>query len=178
MFRQIMTVFRTTLKDQARDRRSIGAAFIYALFGPVLMLGMFTMMAKSQDSERVITLAVIGAEHAPNLVGQLESRGIAVERRSGDLAGGRLNALPETIGDTDALLSIPADFRRKMERGQPAKLLLLRDDRRQSSVTGAMRIERHLQEYGSFIVQSRLIGRGMSGETLMPVSVRSANISV
>jgi sodium transport system permease protein len=178
MFRQIMTVFRTTLKDQARDRRSIGAAFIYALFGPMLMLGMFTIMAQSQDGDRVIRVAVLGAEHAPHLVSELESRGIAVERRSGALSGGQLNALPETIGDADALLSIPADFARKMALGQPAKLILLRDDRRQSSVTGAMRIERQLQEYASFVVQSRLIGRGMSAETAMPVVVRSANISI
>ena len=179
MFSQVMTVFRTTLKDQARDRRSIGAAFIYALFGPMLMLGMFTIMAQSQDSDRVIKLAVIGAEHAPNLVAQLESRGIAVERRKGPIvAGGQLNALPETIGDTDALLSIPADFAKRMELGQPAKLILLRDDRRQSSVTGAGRIERQLQEYGSFVIQSRLIGRGMSAETAMPLVVRSANISI
>ncbi|HLL58540.1 MAG TPA: ABC transporter permease [Allosphingosinicella sp.] len=177
MFRQFKTVFQTTLLDQSRDRRSIGAAFIYALFGPVLMLGMFTMMAKTQDSDRTTRLAVVGAQHAPTLVAELERRGIKVERRSGPLASGPANALPEKLGDADALLFIPDDFARRFDAGTPAKLMLLRDDRRQSSSAAANRLERQLQEYGSFIVQSRLISRGMAAENMMPLLVRSTNIS-
>lgn len=176
MFRQFKTVFRTTLIDQSRDRRSIGAAFIYALFGPVLMLGMFGVMAKAQDSDRIIRLAVVGAQHAPTLVSDLERRGISVERRAAPSPTGA-NALPDTLGNADALLIIPADFPRRFSQGIPGKLLLLRDDRRQSSSAAASRVERHLQDYGSFVVQSRLIGRGLAAENMMPLMVRNANIS-
>jgi sodium transport system permease protein len=177
MLKQIRTVFRTTLIDQSRDRRSIGAAFIYALLGPLLMLAMFSVMAKAQDSDRTSRLIVHGAEHAPTLVAELERKGINVEQRQGPLAAGHANALPNSIGEADALLSIPPDFARRYSAGIPARLLLLRDDRRQSSTAAAARIERQLQEYGNFIVQSRLVSRGLATENMMPLMVRSATIS-
>lgn len=176
-WKQFRTVFRTTLIDQARDRRSIGAAFIYALFGPVLMLGMFTVMAQAQDRDRTTNLAIVGAEHAPSLVAELESRGMAVERRPGPLASGHPNALPDSLGAADVLLFIPDNFAERYAAGIPAKLLLLRDDRRRSSSAAASRLERQLQEYGSFIVQSRLVSRGLAAESMMPLMVRSTNIS-
>jgi sodium transport system permease protein len=141
------------------------------------MLGMFTMMAESQDSDRTTRLAVVGAQHAPTLVAELERRGIKVERRSGPLASGHANAVPEKLGDADALLFIPDDFARRFDSGTPAKLMLLRDDRRQSSSAAAHRLERQLQEYSSFITQSRLVSRGMAAENMMPLLVRSTNIS-
>ena len=177
MLKQLRTVFRTTFIDQVRDRRSLGAAFVYALFGPVLMLGVITMMADAQDSDRTARVTVVGGQNAPTLLAELERRGFKLERRKGDLAPGHEQALPDRIGDADLILFIPADYAKRYEAGIPAKLLILRDDRRQRSTAAAVRLERQLQEYGSFIVQSRLVGRGLAAETMMPLMVRSANIS-
>jgi sodium transport system permease protein len=55
--------------------------------------------------------------------------------------------------------------------------MLLRNDRQQSSSVAASRVERYLQDYGNFIVQSRLIGRGLSAENMIPLMVRGATIS-
>ena len=177
MFKQFMTVLRTTLLDQSRDRRAIGAAFLYAFFGPALMLGMFTIMAEARDRDRTTKVAVIGAEHAPTLVRELERRGMAVERRTGPLAPGHANAIPASLGGADVLVSIPADFDERFAQGIPAKLLLLRDDRRQSSTVASRRVEDELKQYGSFIAHARLVSRGVGAETALPIMIREANIS-
>jgi sodium transport system permease protein len=177
MFRQFKTVFRTTLLDQSRDRRSIGAAFIYALFGPVLMLGMFTMMAKTQDSDRTTRLAVIGAQHAPTLVSELERRGMKVERRAALPPGGHASRASETLGEADALLLIPDDFAKRFDAGTPGEAHAAEGRSKADLRRRREPLERQLQEYGSFIVQSRLVSRGMAAENMMPLLVRSTNIS-
>jgi sodium transport system permease protein len=177
MLQHIKIVFRTTWMDQSRDRRALSAAFLYSLFGPFLMLGMFSMMAKAQDVDTTIRLAVIGAEHAPTLVGELERSGIQVERRKSVPGLGEPNSLPENIAGAQALLVVPADFTARFTKGEMAKVMLYRDDRSRASVAAAQRLDRHLQEYGSSIVQSRLTGRGLAAETMMPISVKAINIS-
>jgi sodium transport system permease protein len=177
MFKQFMSVFRTTLLDQSRDRRAIGAAFLYALFGPALMLGMFVMMADARDRDRATKVAVVGAEHAPTLVREFERRGMIVERRAGLLASGHSNAIPASLGGADVLVSIPADFDDRFGRGIPAKLLILRDDRRQSSTVAADRLGHEIKEYGSFVAHSRLASRGVGAETALPIMIRESNIS-
>jgi sodium transport system permease protein len=177
MYEQIKTVFRTTWIDQSRDRRALSAAFIYSLFGPLLMLGLFTMMADAQDSDSTIRLAVVGAGHAPTLVAELERNGVLVERRGAPEAEAVPNALPGDLGGAHALLAIPADFAKRFANGEAAKVMLFRDDRTRSSSAAAQRVERQLQEYGSSIVQSRLIARGVAAENVTPISVKGANIS-
>lgn len=177
MFKQLMAVLRTTLIDQSRDRRAIGAAFLYSFFGPALMLGMFTIMAEARDEDRVTKVAVIGAQHAPNLVRELERRGMEVERRNGPLGTGHQAAIPASLGGADVLVSIPADFDERFGQGIPAKLLLLRDDRRQSSTVASRRVEDELREYGSFVAHARLVSRGVGAEMAVPIVVRESNIS-
>jgi sodium transport system permease protein len=177
VLKQFMTVLRTTLIDQSRDRRAIGAAFLYSFFGPLLMLGMFTIMADARDRDRTTKVAVVGAEHAPNLVRELERRGMVVERRQGPLAGGHPNAIPASLGGADVLVSIPADFGTRWSQGIPAKLLIVRDDRNQSSTSAANKVEDEINQYGSFVAHARLVSRGVGAEMALPIQVRESNIS-
>lgn len=161
-------VYCTTLVDQARDRRSLFAAFAYALFGPVLMLILLITVAEQADRDRPVALAVAGWQNAPTLVRELERRGLSVERRA--------SAEPE-LGAAEALLVIPADYGERYRTGRPASVTLYRDERSQASEAAAERVGEVIRAYGSDIVQSRLLVRGVAAEVLVPIRLREANIS-
>lgn len=162
------TIFRTTLVDQMRDRRSMGAALIYALLGPVVMLLAFTALANMRDESETLTLAVHGAEHAPALVQQLGASGARIERRSG--------APGADLGGADALLVIPQGFEQSIAAGHPAQVELLRDDRKQSSTIGAGGIAEQIEAYGQSVAARTLEARGLPPTLAAPVTVEARNI--
>jgi sodium transport system permease protein len=163
------TIFRTTLVDQMRDRRSMGAALIYALLGPVVMLLAFTALANMRDDSETLTLAVHGAENAPALVRQLGAGGARVERRSGP-AG-------DDFQGADAVLVIPQGFEQSIAAGRPASVELLRDDRRQSSTIGAGGIAEQIEAYGQAVAARSLAQRGLPPTLAAPISVEDRNVA-
>ncbi|MFM2043871.1 MAG: hypothetical protein RLY86_2447 [Pseudomonadota bacterium] len=185
---QFLTVLSTELKDHSRDRRSVMAALAYALFGPVLLLAMFHMIASQIESrvagDKPAILHVIGAANAPILVAELERAGIAVTRRDTPAAtaaaaaggDGIPGAVPALDG-ADALLLIPADYPELYRAGEPAEVILYRDERRQSSTLAASFVARAIQAHGAEVAQTRLIARGVAAETLMPLRVVDANVA-
>ena len=75
----MMAVMRKELRDISRDRRTLVLALLLGpLLYPVLMLGMGKLAenrAKTQ-LDKVLEVPVVGAQHAPNLVAFLATRGI------------------------------------------------------------------------------------------------------
>ncbi|MBI3968949.1 MAG: hypothetical protein HY329_25195, partial [Chloroflexi bacterium] len=63
MIDRIGVVFRKELVDNLRDRRSLAAALLYPLFGPVMLAGLFFMLDRVYTGEaaKLLTLAVAGA---------------------------------------------------------------------------------------------------------------------
>ncbi|WP_119680017.1 ABC transporter permease [Indioceanicola profundi] len=171
MRRQLFTVLGTEFIDHSRDRRSLFAALMYALFGPVLVLAMLTMIAKQVGNDRPVSLAVHGAAHAPTLVAELERRDIKVERREGAAA-----EIPALAG-ADAVLVIPPDYPDRYRAGEPAELTLFRDERRDSSTLAARKVAAQIESYGSDIAHARLIARGVPAETMRPIQVIGANVA-
>ncbi len=163
------TIFRTTLVDQMRDRRSMGAALIYALLGPVVMLLAFTALANMRDESAALTLAVHGAEHAPALVEQLGAGGARIERRSGPPG--------EDLGGADALLVIPQGFEQSIAAGRTATVQILRDDRKQSSTIGAGGIGEQVEAYGQAAAARTLAARGLPPGLAAPVTVEARNVA-
>jgi sodium transport system permease protein len=161
-------IFRTTLIDQSRDRRSVGAAFIYALVGPVVMLLAFNALADRKDESAAATIAVQGAANAPALVARLERAGLKVERRA---SGG------EALGEADALLVVPQGFETKLAAGGSTGVALLRDDRRGRSTAVADRIEKEIGVYGREVTSRALASRGLSPSLAAPVAVEARNLA-
>ena len=181
---QFLTVLSTELTDHSRDRRSVMAALAYALFGPVLLLAMFHMIASQIESrvagDKPAILHVIGAEHAPTLVAELERAGIEVTRRDTPAAAAAGDTVPgsvPTLDGADALLVIPADYPDLYRAGEPAEVILYRDERRQSSTLAASFVARAIKAHGAEVAQTRLIARGVPAETLMPLRVVDANVA-
>lgn len=163
------TIFRTTLVDQIRDRRSMGAALIYALLGPVVMLLAFTALANMRDSSESLTLAVHGAEHAPALVHELAQSGARIERRQG--------AAGDDFRGADAVLVIPQGFEENIAAGRSVRVDLLRDDRRQSSTIGAGGIGEQVEAYGRTVAARSLTQRGLPPTLAAPIQVEARNVA-
>jgi sodium transport system permease protein len=163
------TIFRTTLVDQIRDRRSIGAALIYALLGPVVMLLAFTALANTRESSETLTLAVHGAEHAPGLVAELGRGGARIERRTGPPG--------DEFRGADAVLVIPQGFEASLAAGRSTRVTLLRDDRRQSSTIGAGGIGEKIEDYGRQVAARALAARGVPEALAAPIEVEARNVA-
>ena len=73
------TVFVKELTDAIRDRRTVITALLVGpLLMPMLMMGLgaFAQKKQSEKIEKPLELAVVGAEHAPNLIEWLKGRGV------------------------------------------------------------------------------------------------------
>ena len=72
LFSSLWAVMRKELRDIARDRRTLLLALLLGpLLYPMLMLGMGSLAEKRAKTQldKVLEVPVVGAQHAPNLIG-------------------------------------------------------------------------------------------------------------
>ncbi len=77
----IRTVFVKEITDNFRDRRTLMTALLMGpLFGPILFAFVINLVVSQSLSveNETLDLAVIGQQHAPNLVAYLESNNINI----------------------------------------------------------------------------------------------------
>src|SRR5678815_1712464 len=75
---ELWTVFLKELRELSRDRRTVMLALMMPLLFPVLIIGMGTLAENraKEQVEKTLSIAIVGAEHAPNLVAWLAGQGI------------------------------------------------------------------------------------------------------
>lgn len=75
----MVAVFVKEVRENLRERRTVLGALLYGpLIGPflfVLMLGLMISMQQSNAS-KPLKIPVAGASHAPNLIADLEGKGL------------------------------------------------------------------------------------------------------
>ena len=109
--RGIWTVFRKEFRENLRDRRTLLSALVFGpVISPVLVavLVQFLISRTETQADQDISLAVIHAEHAPNLLDYLAARGIKIEKVDFDEAGARQAVAKQTH---NIVLEIPAGLR-------------------------------------------------------------------
>ncbi len=166
-------VLQKEVLDNLRDRRAITSTLLGTLLGPGLMLLLFFVIGRTveEQTERLLELPVIGAEHAPGLVAFLEQNGVGVVQPPPN---------PEEavrVGDLDVVLAIDSGFGESLEQGVPAQVQLIVDDSRQSSSVVVNRVENLLRDYSGTIVALRLVARGISPVILSPLAVENVDVA-
>src|SRR5690349_10393695 len=81
MIRSVLTVFVKEVRENLRDRRTLFSAFLFVpLLGPILFAVMTAVMVDRVvgEADDPLRLAVIGAEHAPNLILFFEENGAEI----------------------------------------------------------------------------------------------------
>jgi sodium transport system permease protein len=173
MLTHTAVVFLKELTDSLRDRRTLFGALFYPLLGPallVLLLGVITRTF-SEQSDQLLDLPIVGAEHAPNFMAYL--------------AQNRVNALPGPAdpqaevraGDADVVLIIPPRFGDDLAAGRPATVRLVFDDSRQTAEVALRRAQRLLEGYSRQIGIMRLLVRGVDPAVINALAIEEINLA-
>ena len=171
---RISIIFSKETKDNLRDRRSVFSALMSALIGPVLLVVMIVIMGRTfrgDSLEKPLELPVQGAENAPSLMNFLEQNNVhilpAPENPRQDVRNGLL----------DVVLIIPPEYGEAFSAGEPARVELVMDSSRQSSMPAIERARLLLDTYNTQIGYLRLMARGISPAVLQPLSVARVDVA-
>lgn len=171
------TVFRKEVLDNFRDRRTLVSALLMGpLFGPLLFAFVINLSVDRalSDEEQPLSVPVLGAEHAPNLVRYLASKNIdaadAPETRAAALEAVKL-------GTHDVVVVIPATFGEQLEGGTPAKVEVISDQANTTADREARRVRSALYSYNQELASIRLLARGVSPHVLRPLNIDDVDVS-
>jgi len=165
--KKILVIFQKEMLDNLRDYRSWMTGLFWALFGPLLLGGMITLLGNNvrENIEETLVLPVSGAEYAPSLIAFLEQQDIRIEPAPAD---------PEAAviaGDLNVVLIIPADYSEDFSSGSTATVQLVIDSTRQSAMPDIRRAENAVESYGEYIGLLRLSLRGVSPEVTRVIQI-------
>jgi sodium transport system permease protein len=169
----LLTVLAKELRELSRDRRTIMLALMMPLLFPVLIIGMATLAenrAKGQ-MEKDLAIAMVGAEHAPNLVAWLAGQGIARKPLAGDPDAAIRNQ------DENVYLKIEADYGKHWREGTPALVEIVHDSTRQDADIPVRRVENALQRYREQAGALRLLARGINPGIAAPLAVSHTDLA-
>src|SRR5580658_3272530 len=170
--RLVWIVLAKELRDGMRDRRSILSVVISAALAPVLLGGMFTVMAgRGRDAEE-IKLPVAGVEYAPAFIDWLKQQtGVEIVAAPADPEQAVLDR------KEDVVLIIDKDFSKDMARAIPAPVKLVSDSTRDSARPKVTRVRQLVTVYSSQVAALRLIARGVAPSIAAPVRVQELEVS-
>lgn len=174
----IGVVFIKEFFENLRDRRTILAALVFGpVLGPILLAALLQISVSRGEAslDQPMTLAVVGAERAPNLMALLESRAIEVTPVELDEAAARMAILERRH---TAVLRVPEDFAERLQQATPAALQLFADaSDRFGGYEEADRVRRVLERYSAELGQTRLLLRGVDPLVLAPIVVQEVDVS-
>ena len=168
----LLIVLRKELLDGARDRRSISTLLVSAMITPILLGGMFTVLASRGRDAEEIKLPVAGSEYAPAFIDWMKQQtGVQIVGAPAD---------PErAVQDRteDVVLIIEEDFSRNLARAVPAPVKLVSDGTRDSARPKVARVRELINAYSGQMAALRLIARGVAPSIAVPVRIEDVEIS-
>lgn len=170
MGRGICSVARKELREIVRDKRSLGAALFYALWGPGVMAIALLALARDRGAESALTLGVEGRERASALMSFLAERSVSVTPVDHAAGAIRARTLPVALLVDDGY---PGAF----DAARPARLTLVYDASWSESSARAARVRALLSDYGRRVGDTRLILRGISPSVASPLRVTEQDLS-
>lgn len=169
-----LTVFLKEVTENLRDRKTLVNALVMGpLLGPILFAAMmgFIITKQIKSAEKPLEVPVVGAEHAPTLVGWLQRQGVVVQPAPGDAEA--------AVRDrkTKAVLVIPEAYANHWRKGETAQVEVLFDSSDQDSRAPVSRLKALLEAYGRQHSVLRLTVRGLHPALLEPVAVAERDLA-
>jgi len=170
----LVTIYKKEIRENLRDRRSL---FSSVLLGPILFpilfigLGYFAVSKQQERAEQVLEVPVVGAEHAPGLIGFLEQQGVVIQAAP---------EAPESLvksQEVPVIVRIPEQFPQQWKAGKPAVVEIISDPSRRESEIPMLRVRGLLMAYGAQIGQLRLQLRGVSPSIQTAIMVKDVDLS-
>lgn len=169
--RNILNVFMKEKADTLRDRRTVMAAFAYALVGPMILIMSLNFLVERVTDNSATELAVVGAERAPNLMNYLRGQGVNIS--SAPEAG----TVSDQLGNAQVLLAIPEEFVQRFNSGVPAPLKLFVDQTVDANTSRASDIAALIARYSVTVRDARLLANGIPSAVATPITVQTANVA-
>ena len=175
-------VTRKKLKDALRDRRALAALLLFPLLGPVMIYFMFNMIIDIAEDAVDVSLPVVGAEYATDLIDFLQQNGIDTDNML-------LNSSPASEGEFysqaqldeisqaikrrrfDFVLVIPPTFDELIGASRRSNVELHMESTRTTSSPKISRISNLIDAWARETAALRLIVRGINPDIISPVSV-------
>jgi sodium transport system permease protein len=175
----IATVWRKEVLDNARDRRTVFMTLLFGpLFGPLLFAAIinFTVSQQLTSVEDRISVPIVGAEHARNLVAYLGSRGIDAASdnvyETFDLAAAAVRA-----GKEDVVLYFEETFGQELAGEDGAHVGLIFDQSNARTQSAVRRVRAAIQSYSQQLGSLRLFARGMPPNIVQTLIVDDFDVS-
>lgn len=174
--RAFLIVFAKEILDNIRDRRSLTAALLMALMMPLFFVFLISFQLERvlDSDEQLISLPVIGAGNAPNLMRYLESHNIDIV--AGPVDAASAEAAVEA-GERDVVLLIPDDFGKQLADMIPATVELYSDQANTGGNADVGRIRDALYDYSQTLAAIRLSARGLNPTVLRPLNIDEIDVS-
>ena len=175
----IWIVFLKESVDNLRDRRSLFMALIYPFIGALLLGlllsfvgGMFKRQASVPGDVAAsrLTLPVLGAEKAPELIAYLQQNGIEVVAAPSD------PRKAVKLGEADVIVVISRDYADRFQNMQPADVRVVINATRLSTVLTVSRIVQKLRAFADDVSRSRLRNFGMPELAAQPLVIKHDNV--
>jgi len=174
----ILVVCCKEVVENARDRRTVFSTLFFGpLFAPVLFAVLINVMLSQALSslDTVIELPIVGAEHAPNLVGFLARYGlepaedapVTLEDARAAVASGRY----------DVALAVDPAYAQAFRSAGDARVTLIVDHSETRATATSQRVRSALDAYANQIGMLRLQARGLNPAMLRAVTVDELDIS-
>ena len=165
----ILVVCRKEVLENARDRRTVFSTLFFGpLFAPVLFTVLINVMLSQALSsmDEMLELPIVGAEHAPNLVGFLSRNGL----ESADDGPATLEDARAAVarGQYDIALVVDPDYAQAFRRGDDARVTLIVDRSETRATAVSQRVQSILEAYANQIGMLRLQARGLNPAVLRP----------
>lgn len=175
--RAALMVFIKEFFENLRDRRTVLVALVVGpLFGPALFAAMlqFSIDRGGRDLDEPLSVAVINAEAAPQLMAWLADRDVSATPFIGDA-----DAAKAAVRERRAalVLEIPADIGRHLQSGAPAVLPLYNDASNNDSQRQVRRLRALVGAWAQGIAVQRLALRGVDPVVLAPVTLQDVDVS-
>jgi sodium transport system permease protein len=164
-------VLRKELTDHSRDRRSLFSGMLVPILGPVMFLGMFSLIASWTRQDKPIVIPVAGAEYAPHLIAFLQRGGAIIEKAPPDFEA------QVRDGKLELALSIPEDYGKEFEAGRSAPLQLAFDSSSNKTRPAVARARRLLEVYMRRLSALRMIARGVSPSLVAPIDLTELDLA-
>ena len=169
--RLLLAVFRKEMVDAIRDRRSLLSAMLFPMLMPALITLLFNVMAERKREAYDITIPVVGAERAPDLVNFIERQGFAVEVGPEDAEAAVL------ARDVDFVLVIPDDYDSDFSQAKTADVELVLDGSRKEAGMAVGRVRDLVKGYSRLVGSLRLVARGVSPQLSRAVAIDEVDVA-
>lgn len=169
-----LVVFFKEVMENLRDRRTVTNSLVMGpLIGPVLFAALISVQVRKEvdKSEQPLSVPVINAERAPNLMEFLRQNGIRVKPA--------IDAPEKAVRnqDTDVVLRVPSDYAESWNKGETAQVEVIYDASLRDTSSTVGRITGALETYNRQNASMRLVARGIAPSVATPLAIAARDQS-